>query len=79
MYIHQRYGSDSRPMRELKGFRRLTLAAGEKRTVTLTLGPAELGYWSTNRRSWIQEPSEFDVWVGGDSRASLHTTLNVKP
>ncbi len=79
LYIHRRYGSDSRPMRELKGFRRLTLAAGEKRTVTLVLGPDELGYWSTNRRSWIQEPAEFDVWVGGDSTASLHTRLKVTP
>ena len=33
LYIHQRYGSVSRPVRELKGFRRLTLAAGESRTL----------------------------------------------
>jgi beta-glucosidase len=79
VYIHQRYGSDSRPMRELKGFRRLTLKAGEKQTVTLTLAPDQLAYWSTNRRSWIQEPVEFDVWVGGDSRASLHAMLKVNP
>ena len=43
LYIHQQAGSDSRPMRELKGFERLTLKPGETKTVTFTLGPAELG------------------------------------
>ena len=77
LYIHQRYGSASRPARELKGFERVTLAAGETRTVVFQLGPEELQYWSTPARDWVQEPTEFDVWVGGDSMASLHTTFEV--
>ena len=40
LYIHQRYGTASRPVRELKGFRRISLAAGESRTLEFTLGPA---------------------------------------
>jgi len=77
LYIHQRAGSDSRPMRGLKGFERLTLQPGETRTVTFTLGPAELRYWSTNAGRWIQEAAEFDLWVGADSLATLHAELAV--
>ena len=77
LYIHQKAGSDSRPMRELKGFERLTLKPGETKTVTFPLGPAELGYWSTNAGKWIQEAEAFDIWVGSDSLATLHADLTV--
>ncbi|MFZ0427404.1 MAG: beta-glucosidase BglX [Acidobacteriota bacterium] len=79
LYIHQRAGSDSRPVRLLKGFRRIHLAPGDQETVTLTLGPDELGYWSTSQGKWIQEAANFDLWAGGDSTASLHTVLKVVP
>ncbi len=72
LYIHQQYGSTSRPVRELKGFERLTLGAHEKRTVHFALGNDELTYWSTATKSWVEEPVAFDVWVGGDSTAALH-------
>ncbi len=77
LYIHQKAGSDSRPMRELKGFERLTLKPGEMKSVTFLLGPAELGYWSTNAGKWVQDVEEFDVWVGADSLATLHADLTV--
>ena len=72
LYIHQKAGSDSRPMRQLKGFERLTLKPGETKTVTFHLGPAELSYWSTNTGKWVQDAEAFDVWVGADSLATLH-------
>jgi beta-glucosidase len=72
LYIHQQYGSTSRPVRELKGFERLTLGAHEKKTVHFSLGNDELTYWSTATKSWVEEPAAFDVWVGGDSTAALH-------
>jgi beta-glucosidase len=78
LYIHQRSGSASRPVRELKGFERVGLAAGESRTVRFTLGPAELRYWSAAGHDWVLDPSTFDVWVGGDSTATLATTFEVK-
>ncbi|MDT7574272.1 MAG: beta-glucosidase [Pseudonocardiales bacterium] len=78
LYIHQRSGSASRPVRELKGFERVGLAAGESRTVRFTLGPAELRYWSAAGHDWVLDPSTFDVWVGGDSTAALATTFEVK-
>jgi beta-glucosidase len=77
LYIHQKAGSDSRPLRELKGFERVTLEPGQTRTVTFQLGPAELGYWSTNLGRWVQEAEAFDIWVGSDSLATLHADLQV--
>jgi len=77
LYIHQKAGSDSRPMRELKGFERVTLKPGETKTVTFLLGPAELGHWSTNAGKWVQDAEDFDIWVGADSLATLHADLAV--
>ena len=64
LYIHQRSGSASRPVRQLKGFRRITLAPGGKTTVNFALGKDELSYWSPSGHAWVEKPSEFDVWVG---------------
>jgi beta-glucosidase len=77
LYIHQRYGSASRPVRELKGFERITLAPNEKRTVRFTLSKPELTYWSGAAKAWVQEPAVFDLWVGADATASLTTTFRV--
>jgi beta-glucosidase len=79
LYIHQRHGSASRPVRELKGFQRISLAAGESRTVTFALGLAELRYWNAAARDWVIDASTFDVWVGGDSTAEVSTTFDVTP
>ncbi|MCA0294685.1 MAG: glycoside hydrolase family 3 C-terminal domain-containing protein [Actinobacteria bacterium] len=67
LYIHQRHGLSSRPLRELKGFERITLAAGETRTVTFELGEDQLRYWSAVSHDWVQDATEIDVWVGGSS------------
>jgi beta-glucosidase len=77
LYIHQQAGSTSRPVRELKGFERTTLAPGETKTVRFKLGPQELRYWSTAARAWVQEAERFDVWVGNDATASLHATFKI--
>ncbi|MGZ4493455.1 MAG: beta-glucosidase BglX [Nocardioides sp.] len=77
LYLHQRFGSASRPVRELKGFRRITLAPGESRTVGFPVGPDERRYWNATARDWVSDPSTFEVWVGGDSTASLGTSFEV--
>jgi beta-glucosidase len=77
LYLHQRHGSASRPVRELKGFERIRLEAGETRAVRFSLGPAELRYWNAAARDWVIDASTFDVWVGGDSTAELSTTFAV--
>ncbi|HTM16515.1 MAG TPA: beta-glucosidase BglX [Terracidiphilus sp.] len=77
LYIHQRWGSASRPVRQLEGFKRVALKAGEKQTLTFTLGKDELQFWDPQTKKWIVEPSTFDVWAGEDSTASLHAELAV--
>ena len=77
LYIHQRHGRAARPVRELKGFRRVTLAPGASETVTFTLGPDELRYWHALQREWVQDAATFDVWAGGDATAALGTTFEV--
>ncbi|WP_221933114.1 glycoside hydrolase family 3 N-terminal domain-containing protein [Tessaracoccus rhinocerotis] len=77
LYIHQRHGTSSRPVRALKGFQRLHLGPGESRQVTLELGPEQLRYWSAVTRDWIQDATVLDVWVGGDSTAELTATVTV--
>lgn len=72
LYIHQRAGSASRPVRQLKGFQRITLAPGTRQTLHFKLGPEELQFWSPAKKEWVVEPEDFDVWVGGDSTATLH-------
>jgi len=79
LYVHQKAGSDSRPRRELKGFRRVSLKPGETRTVTFSLGPDELRYWSTSQRKWVQDTEAFDLWAGSDSTATLQAALTVVP
>ncbi len=78
LYLHQRYGTAARPVRELKGFVRITLAPGETRTVEIELGPDELRYWNAAARDWVIDAAIFDVWVGGDSTAHLTTTFTVE-
>jgi Glycosyl hydrolase family 3 C-terminal domain/Fibronectin type III-like domain/Glycosyl hydrolase family 3 N terminal domain len=77
LYIHQRYGSASRPVRELKGFQRISLGAGKSRALQFTLGRSELSYWNAVARDWVLDASTFDIWVGGDSTAELSTTFEV--
>jgi beta-glucosidase len=78
LYIHQRAGRASRPVRLLKGFERVALLPGEKKTVRFALTEDELSYWSAADHKRVHDAGDFDVWVGEDSTASLHTTLTVK-
>jgi len=42
-----------------------------------TRASGELTYWSESRKAWVEEPEQFDVWVGGDSNAQLHARFRV--
>jgi len=77
LYIHQRFGSASRPVRQLEGFGRVALQPGETRTLHFRLGRDELQFWSPQTKAWAVEPSVYDVWVGEDSAAALHAELTV--
>jgi len=78
LYIHQRYGSAIRPIREMKGFKRLQIKAGKSEKVSFTLTPRELRYWNAAAKAWVNDSSHFDIWVGGSSAAKLHAEFEVK-
>jgi beta-glucosidase len=77
LYVHQRSGSASRPVRQLEGFRRVTLQPGQTKTLHFRLGRDELQFWSPEAKRWVLEPTVFDVWVGGDSTAPLQAELAI--
>jgi beta-glucosidase len=77
LYIRQRHGTASRPVRELKGFQRLTLEPGESRTLSFPLGPGELRYWNAAARDWVIDATTIDVFAGGDSAAELTASFTV--
>ncbi|MDH2444042.1 glycoside hydrolase family 3 N-terminal domain-containing protein [Amnibacterium sp. CER49] len=78
LYLHQRFGSAIRPVRELKGFQRLELAAGESAEVRFEVGPDLRRHWSTAARDAVLEASVFDVWVGADATADLAATFDTR-
>jgi beta-glucosidase len=75
LYIHQQNGRASRPVRQLKGFTRVTLKPHEKRTLHFPLGTDELRYWSAAEHNWVEDAATFDVYTGDSSAAPLHTTF----
>ncbi|WP_419702670.1 glycoside hydrolase family 3 N-terminal domain-containing protein [Promicromonospora sp. NFX87] len=79
LYVHQRHGASSRPVRELKGFQRLTLGPGEQRTVSFPVGPEQLRYWSAATRSETQDATTVDVGIGPSSTTALDAVLTVTP
>jgi beta-glucosidase len=70
LYLRDCVGSVTRPVRELKGFRKVLLAKGESREVEFELRAEDLAFWRADQ-TWAPEPGEFEVWVGGDSTAEL--------
>lgn len=67
LYIRDLVGSITRPVKELKGFQKIFLKAGEARTVEFEIGTADLSFYNANLEyNW--EPGEFDIMVGPNSR-----------
>ena len=77
LYIHQRAWLGVASGARAQGLPRVTLAAGETRTVQFPVGPDERRYWNAAVRDWVTDASTFDVWVGGDSTAQLSTRFDV--
>jgi beta-glucosidase len=76
LYIHDVVSSVTRPVQELKGFRRVPLAPGETKKVEFTVGPDELAFWNEKMKR-VVEPGRFDIMVGGSSASVEHATLDV--
>ena len=76
LYIRDRVGSVIRPVKELKGFEKISLEAGETRTITFKLTEKELGFYN-NQRKFVVEPGDFDLMVGGSSVGGLATSFRL--
>ena len=76
LYIRDPVATMTRPVKELKGFQRVTLKPGEKRRVEFVLGPEQLGFWNREMR-YVVEPGEFRVMVGSNSADVIETRFEV--
>lgn len=68
LYIGLPSIAPSTPVRQLRGFSKINLAAGESGTVTFSLRRKDLSYWDTDAQKWVTPPGEFTVSVGASSR-----------
>ncbi|PAL19895.1 beta-glucosidase BglX [Sphingopyxis sp. GW247-27LB] len=66
LYVRDLVGSVTRPVRELKGFRKIPLKKGESKTVSFTLTDADLAFTRADM-SWGAEPGDFKLWIGPSS------------
>ena len=78
LYIRDVVGSETRPVKELKGFRKVELQPGESREVTFSLTSADLAYF-TPRGVWEAEPGEFEVFLGDSSEADQAVAFTLRP
>ena len=78
LYIRQRDTSVVRPVRELKGFRRLALASGASQKVEFTLGREELKFWNIEMKD-VVEPAQLTVWIAPDSTGGQPVNVTIGP
>jgi beta-glucosidase len=76
LYIRDEVSSVPRPVLELKGFQRISLTPGERRTVIFELTPEALGFWNIDMQ-WVVEPGEFTVSAGASSAELKSAKLTV--
>jgi beta-glucosidase len=68
LYVEPVAPAVARPVRELKGFDKVLLQPGEKRTVRLALGPRAFSYYSVERKAWVAAAGEYRIAIGRSSR-----------
>jgi beta-glucosidase len=76
LYIRHPSASVTRPVRELKGFERVSLRPGEKRSVEFSLGPEEIGFYNRSMR-FVVEPGIVNVFVGASSQDTIEARFEV--
>ncbi len=77
LYIRDDVSSVTRPVKELKGFQRITLKPGETKTVTLPITPHHLAFWNIDKK-YVVEPGTFQIMTGANSSELQAVTLTVK-
>ena len=76
LYIRDLVGSVTRPVRELKGFQKITIKKGEKQTVTFKITAEDLKFYNADLQ-FVAEPGEFEIFVGSNSNAELKTLFEL--
>ncbi len=76
LYIRDKVGSVTRPVKELKGFERIFLQPGETKTVTFNLPVSDLAFWNIDMKRAV-EPGEFTLWIGTNSEEGLSADFEV--
>ena len=77
MYVWDKVASVTRPVKELKGFQRISLKAGETKTVSFTIDASKLAFWDINMKYTV-EPGQFEIMIGRSSEELISGTLTVE-
>ncbi|MBQ7020443.1 MAG: beta-glucosidase BglX [Bacteroidales bacterium] len=77
LYVRDLVGSVVRPVKELKGFKRVTLAPGESANVEFELPVSDLAFWNIDME-YVVEPGDFQLWIAGDSASGAHVGFTVR-
>ena len=77
LYIRDKAGSITRPVKELKGFQKLSLKPGESKTVSFRITQSDLSFYNSDLK-WVAEPGEFDLMIGGNSRDVKSAAFTLK-
>jgi len=77
LYLNDKIASVTRPVKELKGFERITLEAGQTKTVKFKVDPSRMSFWDYNMK-YTQEAGEFDIMVGTNSENLINKVLTVE-
>jgi beta-glucosidase len=77
LYISDLKSSLPRPVKELKGFEKVSLKAGETKTITFTLDKSALSYFDADKHAWVAEPGDFEALVGASS-TDIKTKIGFK-
>ena len=79
IYVHDNVSKEIRPLKELKGFKKVFLRPGETKKVSITLDKEAFRYFSEKKSNWIFEPGDFEIWVGASSKdIKLKTKLYLR-
>jgi beta-glucosidase len=76
LYLHDPVAGISQPVRRLRGFARVTLQSGERRTLSFPLGRDDFGFYDDQGR-FVVEPGRIDVYAGDSSTAQMTTSFTV--
>ena len=76
LYVRDLVGSIVRPVKELKGFQKISLKPGESKLVKFTLSTDDLAFFNADKK-FMAEPGDFNLWIGGDSSTKLMTNFSI--